>query len=105
LKSKTLLLLLFTLCFSQISFGQIGQLKIKKSDNSLLIGENRDNYLSIIIYTIDNPSGSSGFEEGHEISYNLLVAVSEFDEEPNQNLFDIGDFYNPKFIKWTKIKE
>ena len=32
---------------------------------------------------------------------NLLIAVSEFDEEPNQNLFEIGPFYDPKFVKMT----
>jgi len=35
----------------------------------------------------------------------LLVAVSEFDEEPNQSLFEIGPLYNSKFIKWTVEKE
>ena len=97
---------------TQISFGQ-NKLKIEKSENSRLtkvlnnselIGENRENYLSVKIYTIDNGTGSAGFESC-EVSHNLLIAISEFDEEPNQNLFEIGPFYNPKFIKWTEIKE
>ena len=56
------------------------------------------------VYTIDNGTGSAGFESC-EVSNNLLVAVSEFDEAPNQSVFEIGPFYNPKFIKWTDIKE
>ncbi len=97
---------------THISFGQ-NKLKIEKSENSRLtkvlnnselIGENRENYLSVKIYTIDNGTGSAGFESC-EVSHNLLIAISEFDEEPNQNLFEIGPFYNPKFIKWTEIKE
>jgi hypothetical protein len=110
---KSTLIIIITICFIQLSFGQ-NELKIEKSENyrlikvlnnSELIGENRENYLSVRIYKIDNGSGSAGIEEGHEVSHNLLVAVSEFDEEPNQNLFEIGPFYNPKFVKWTKKKE
>ncbi len=100
------------ICLTEISFGQ-NKLKIEKSEisrlikvlnNSELIGENRENYLSVKIYTIDNGTGSAGFESC-EVSHNLLIAVSEFDEEPNQSLFEIGPFYNPKFIKWTDKEE
>ncbi|WP_224484706.1 hypothetical protein [Robertkochia aurantiaca] len=110
---KSTFLLIFTICFIPAAFGQ-NELKIEKSENerlvevlnsSELIGENRASYLSVRIYKIDNGSGSAGIPEGHEVSHNLLIAVSEFDEEPNQNLFEVGPFYNPKFIKWNDIKE
>jgi hypothetical protein len=110
---KSSLILIFTICLVQISCGQ-NKLKIEKSENSRLIkvlnnseliGENRENYLSVRIYKIDNGSGSAGIPEGHEVSYNLLIAVSEYDEQPLQNLFEIGPFYNPKFVKWTGEKE
>ena len=110
---KSTFTLILTICFIQISFSQ-NKLNIKKSknsrlikvlNNSELIGENRENYLSVRIYKIDNGSGSAGFPEGHEVSHNLLIAVSEFDEEPNKNLFEIGPFYNPKFVKWTDKKD
>ena len=110
---KSTLIIILTICSLQISFGQ-NELKIEKSkndrlikvlNNSELIGENRENYLSVRIYKIDNGSGSAGIPEGHEVSHNLLIAVSEFDEEPNQNLFEIRPFYNPKFMKWTDKKE
>ena len=110
---KSTLIILFTFCLVQISCGQ-DKLNIEKSENSRLIkvsnnseliGENRENNLSVRVYIIDNGSGSAGIEEGHEVSHNLLIAVSEFDEEPNQNLFDIGPFFNPKFLKWTRVTE
>jgi hypothetical protein len=109
---KSTFISIFIICFIQISFGQ-DELKIEKSENprlikilnnSELIGDNRENYLSVRIYKIDNGTGSAGLES-YEVSHNLLIAVSEFDEEPNQNLFEIGPFYNPEFIKWTDIKE
>jgi len=95
-----------------MSFGQ-NKLKILKYENSQLIkilnnskliGEDSDNWLSVRIYTINNGTGSAGFESC-EVSHNLLIAVSEFDEEPNQSLFEIGPFYNPKFVKWNVKKE
>ena len=109
---KSTLFIIFTICFIRISFGQ-NELKIKKSENirlikilnnSELIGEDRENNLSVKIYTVDNGTGSAGFPSS-EVSHNLLIAVSEFDEEPNQNLFEIGPFYNPKFEKWNCINE
>lgn len=112
MKIKSTIFLIFTICFTQITFGQ-NEVKIEKSENarlikvlnnSELIGENRENYLSVRIYKIDNGTGSAGFPSS-EASHNLLIAVSEFDEEPNQSLFEIGPFYNPKFMKWTDVKE
>lgn len=113
MKIKSTLILIFSICFVNLSCGQ-EKVKINKSvnnrlikvlNNSELIGENKEYYLSVRIYKIDNGSGSAGIKEGNEVSHNLLIAVSEFDEEPNQNLFEIGPFYNPKFVKWTKKKE
>jgi hypothetical protein len=112
MKRILFLIVVFTVCFIQISFGQ-NELEIYKSDNSELIEilndselieTNRENYLSIRIYTIDNEAGSAGFSNS-EISSNLLIAVSEFDEEPNQSLFEIGPFLNPNFVKWLLNKE
>ena len=113
MKIKSTLILFFTICFIQMSCGQ-DKLKIEKIENSRLIkilnnseliGENRANNLSVRIYKIDNGSGSAGIAEGHEVSHNLLIAVSEFDEEPTQNLFEIGPLYNPKFVNWIGKKE
>ncbi len=113
MKIKTILILFLTIFLVQISCGQ-NKLKIEKSENSRLIevlnnskliGQNSEGHLSVKIYIIDNGSGSSRFEEGHEVSHNLLIAVSEFDEGPNQNLFEFGPLYNPKFIEWTRMNE
>ncbi len=113
MKIKSTLVLIFIICLVQSIYGQ-NELKVLKSDdsklikvlnNSRLIGENSENSLSVRVYEIDNGSGSSGFAEGHEVSHNLFIAVSEFDEQPLQNLFEIGPFYSPKFIKWIGEKE
>lgn len=110
---KSTLLLIFSFGLLQLTFGQ-EKMKIKKSENgrlikalnnARLIGENRENFLSVRIYKIDNGSGSAEFEEGHEVSHNLLIAVSEFDEEPNQSLFEVGPLINPVFVEWIEIKE
>ena len=73
-------------------------------NNSELISQNRNEYIAVKIYKFDNGTASAGYSNS-EVSHNLLIAISEFDENPNQNLFEIGSFYNPKFIKWLSIKE
>jgi len=77
---------------------------IKVLNNSQLIAENRENWISVRIYKVDNGSRSAGFESG-EVSHNLLIAISRFDENPEQNLFEIGPFYNPDFQKWIELKD
>lgn len=53
---------------------------------------------TITVFTIANPPGSAGFEGTGEISNNLLIATSEFDEFPRQNLFELKDILSPKII-------
>lgn len=59
---------------------------------------NTDN-LNIRVYIIGNSPGSAGYPNG-EITHDLFIAVSEFDEFPRQNLFELGPYFNPKFVKW-----
>lgn len=70
-------------------------------NNSELLSKNETDNLSIRIFIIGNNPGSAGFESG-EITHNLLIAVSEFDEYPKQNLYEIGPFYNPIQVNWRK---
>ena len=51
--------------------------------------------LSVRIIALGNLSGSAGYANG-EITHDLFFAVSEFDELPEQNLFRVSEFYNPK---------
>lgn len=51
--------------------------------------------LSVRIMTLGNLPGSAGFDNG-EITTDLYFAISEFDELPEQNLFRVSEFLNPK---------
>ena len=112
MKSLPVSLFLFTFFSISASYAQ-NELKISTSNNSRLIeilnnakliSENSEEWLSVRVYQVDNGSGSAGFPSG-EVSHNLLIAVSEFGEEPNQCLFEIGPFYTPEFIQWIGEKE
>ena len=96
-------LFLLNACFAQqelvIENSQNAEL-IEALNSARLIADNSEAHLLVRIYSLDNGSGSAGIPEGHEVSHNLLVAISAFDEDPEQNLFEIGPFYNPKFISW-----
>jgi len=64
-------------------------------NNLEIIKEFKTSELSIRIITLENPSGSAGFENG-EITHDIYFAISEFDEFPKQNLFSIGNLYSVK---------
>ena len=109
LKTIFILALFLIPCYS---FAQYG-LDIETSENTELIkilnsvhkiGENVDANLSVRIYKLDNGTASAGFPSS-EVSYNLLVAISAFDEEPEQRLFQIGPFLNPKVVSWQIDRE
>jgi hypothetical protein len=55
--------------------------------------------LAIGIFKVANGSGSANLPESHEISYNLLLTIAEFDEDPDRKLFSIGSFIGPKVIR------
>lgn len=74
---------------------------IELLNNVRLLQRAKTEQYSIALYTLHNGYGSAGFANG-EVSQNLLVAVSEFDEVSDQNLFEIGPFYNPVFKEWKE---
>jgi len=59
----------------------------------------RTEELLVKVYTIANYPGSAGFNNG-EATHNILIAISEFDEFPNQALFKINNLYNPKLMEF-----
>lgn len=107
-------ILLLTFGFFSISCSSQKNLDVTKSTNTELvrvlnsseqIAVNTEDYLSVRIYKIDNGAGSAGLPESHEVNHTLLIAVSSFDEYPDQVLYKIGPFFNPEFIAWTNNNE
>lgn len=112
MKIKIQLSFLIFLTAIQMGCGQEINIKIisdvdmvKFANESHIIAEKRTEYFaSIRIITLGNLPGSAGYSNG-EITKNIFVAVSEYDELPVQNLFCISEFYNPKFVRWENEKE
>ncbi len=101
---KVLFVLLF--CSSVILSSGQSDIVINKSKdadlirllNSIsLVKSDSSEDLSISIFKVANEPGSAGYPNG-ETTENLFVAISEHDEYPEQSLFEIGPFYNPKVI-------
>ena len=103
MKIKSILILGFIICLAHISHGQdkikIIQLNdqrlVKILNNIELESKVFDEYLTVRFYRLDNGTGSAGFPNS-EVTHNYLIAVSEFDENPKQKLFEIGPFYNSR---------
>ena len=80
----------------EISIEKIENHEIQELLNGLeILKEFKTTELSVRIIALGNLPGSAGFANG-EITHDLFIAVSEFDELPEQNLFRISEFYNPK---------
>jgi hypothetical protein len=111
MKDKLILSVLFTFTAIHLSCGQIIKVEkvsypdiVKFANESHIIAEKRNDFFaSIRIITLGNLPGSAGYSNG-EITENIYVAVSEYGEMPDQNLFCISEFYSPKFVKWDNEK-
>ena len=112
MKIKIQLSFLFIIVASQLGCGQKINIEsisnvdmIKFANESHIIAEKRNDYFATIrIITLGNLLGSAGYPNG-EITENIFVAVSEYDEIPVQHLFCISEYYNPKFVRWENEKE
>ena len=65
---------------------------IKLLNQIELLKDFKTENISVRIYQVVNESGSAGFNNG-EITHDLYFAVSDFDELPNQSLYQIKDLY------------
>ncbi len=54
------------------------------------------------LFVISNPSGSALIPEGDEVTDNIYVAVSEYDEQPKQSLFCLKNVYAISKIQLEK---
>jgi hypothetical protein len=68
-------------------FNQVELLKEFKTEN-----------LSIRVFQLGNEPGSADLNSG-EITHNIYIAVSEFDEFPNQSLFCMKNLYATEIEK------
>ena len=80
----------------EISIERIENYEIIKLLNGLeILKEFKTTDLSVRIIALGNLSGSAGYANG-EITHDLYFTVSQYGELPEQNLFRVGEFYNPK---------
>ena len=59
-----------------------------------------DLYVGVTLYKVSNPSGSAHMEGTDEVSNKYLIAIANGDEDPEINLYQVGDFYDPKILKY-----
>lgn len=64
-------------------------------NNFTILKDLKTDNLIVKIISIDNFPGSAGFSNG-EITNDIYIPISEFDEYPNQNLYKITNLYNPE---------
>ncbi|TKG97028.1 DUF1311 domain-containing protein [Puteibacter caeruleilacunae] len=85
-------------CEEEVAVEKIEDHEIVGLLNSVeVLKEFETSELIVKIMAVGSYSGSAGFPNG-EVVQDLLVAVSEFDEVPKQNLFRISEIYNPELV-------
>lgn len=55
--------------------------------------------LSLGILKASNGSGSANLQESDEVSFNILISVAHYDENPETKVFSIGPFLGPKVTR------
>lgn len=99
-------IVLLLLCFTFNSYSQsIKSKEILQQDCVELIGsiESHDVFagkeLVLGIFKVSNGYGSAKFPETDEISFNIMISVTHYDETPLYKLSTVGPFINPKVVK------
>jgi hypothetical protein len=54
------------------------------------------------LFKVNNGSGSAHAPETDEVSHRYIIVVSNYDDAPDIRVYSIGDFYNPKILKFEK---
>jgi hypothetical protein len=70
-------------------------------NNIQILDEFKTAELRIRFLTLSNLPGSAGFDSG-EVTKNLFISISEFDELPEQKLYVIKNLYGLKIEKIEK---
>lgn len=97
---------LLMLCFTFKAYSQsIKSTEIIQNDCVKLIGsiESYDTFagkqLVLGVFKVSNGYGSANVSGTDEVSFNLLISVTHYDEAPDYKVFTVGPFINPKVIK------
>ena len=102
---KTYIVLILA-CFTFNSYAQsVQSTEITKTESVKLVASIvsfevfHGKQLSLGILKASNGSGSSNLPESHQVSFNILISVAHYDENPETKVFSIGPFIGPKVTR------
>jgi hypothetical protein len=105
------IILLFTILSLPLNAQQPLVQKVKSADITYVLNNIRSTYKAqtthfiVNLFEVSNKSGSARQNESDEVTDHLYIAISEFDEKPQQLLFVIKDVYGRSEIKMIKQSE
>jgi hypothetical protein len=56
-----------------------------------------------MLFRIENPFGSAHLSGTDEISIKYMVSMGYNDDTPNNRLFNLGDYINPKLLEFKEL--
>ena len=99
-------IVLLLLCFNFNSYAQsVESTEITQNESVKLIASivSFDVFpgkqLSLRILKASNGSGSANLPKSDEVSFNILISVAHYDEDPKTKVFSIGPFIGPKMTR------
>ena len=104
-------ILLFTILSLSLNAQKPLVQKVKSADIIYVLNNIRSTYKAqtthfiVNLFEVSNKSGSARQNESDEVTDHLYIAISEFDEKPQQLLFVIKDVYATSEIKMIKQSE
>lgn len=104
-------ILLFVLLSLPLHAQNLSVQKVKAADITYVLNNIRSTHKTetanfiVNVYAVANKSGSAKQSGSDEVTDHLYIAISSFDENPQQLLFVIKDVYGPSAIKMTKQSE
>jgi len=58
-----------------------------------------------MLFRVENPFGSAHMPETDEISIKYMVSVGYADDTPNNHLFNLGDYMDPKLLEFKELNK
>ena len=104
-------ILLFVLLSLPVHAQNLSVQKVKAADITYVLNNIRSTHKTetanfiVNVYAVANKSGSAKQSGSDEVTDHLYIAISSFDENPQQLLFVIKDVYGPSAIKMIKQSE
>lgn len=110
-KPLPVFILFFFLLIQSVYAQKLSIQKVNNTNLSYVLNNIRSTHTTetagyvVTVYVVSNKNSSATQPETHEVTDNIYIAVSDFDEQPRQSLLEIKNVYAPTGLQLIKQNE